>query len=397
MKRNIYTYAMVFCCALCLQLNTVLTPCCGEEGAPDLVISGYGKFVEDNPWLRLRDVVAPGDTVVYSITITNQGDTAYEGPIHVEAFDLPNGWQTEAATAPVILPPYSQEQTSYSIKVPIVIPDNVDPGKYNTRLRIDTVQGEKRTYNNLHKVPVNILPPQPDLSIVDIRWKPLEFPIFDRPDIEVIMRNQGTADAGASKLVLELQIGSERYTTHLEAEIPGIKQGDTQTWKFENILGTGMFSPWHNRNVVKATINADRRLVEHNYHNNERVKYLAVREGPLYTDLDWQPHDPTTQDEIDFTFTVTNEGDARWIFPDYRRDGRGATIILRYWPAGDFDAAKVIEDSLWVLGAGKSHTVHFRERIQKPGEYRVKCEIFAGFPYWTVTQTPEMVFNVTAP
>ncbi|MFQ5956841.1 MAG: CARDB domain-containing protein [Candidatus Brocadiales bacterium] len=397
MKHKFLTCTVVFWCTLCFLFATFLPPCYSKEPAPDLVISGYGKSVEDNPWLHQRDVVAPGDRVVYRITVTNQGNATYNGSVHAYATNIPNGWQTLDSIAKVTLPPYGQGQASHNINVSIVIPDNAKPGQYDVNFHIGHVQGERKTHNNTHKVSVNILPPQPDLSIVDIRWMPADFSVFDRPDINVIMRNQGTSDSGAFKLELDVQIGSERYTSHLEAEIPGIKQGDRRTWKSGRILGTGMFSTKYNKNVIKATINADHRIAEHNYLNNERIKYIPVREGVLHADLDWQPHNPTTQDEVDFLFTVTNKGDVRWTFPDHKMDGQGSTIILRYWPSGNFDDAKVIEDSMWVLGAGESRTLHFHERFLEPGEYRVKCEIFAGFPYWTVTQTPEMTFSVSAP
>ena len=397
MRQGFYTHAVVLCCILCVSLIILLPPCRGEDGSPDLVISGYGKFAEDNPWLQMRDVVAPGDTVIYSITITNQGDINYDGAITVRALDLPNGWQAEISTVQTALPPYDQGQASYTTKVPIGIPQDAAPGKYSANFFIAPVQGEKITSNNIHKIPINILPPQPDLSIVDIHWKPLDFSVFDRPEIEVVLRNQGTADSEASKLEVEVQIGSEKYTTHLEAEVPGLKQGETWTWKCEKILGTGMFSHRYDRNVIKATVNPDQKLVEHNYLNNERETYIVVREGPLHAELDWQPHNPTAQDEIDFIFTVANEGDVRWVFPDYRRDGRGSTITLRYWPVGNFGAAKTVEDSIWVLGARKSRTYHFRARIPEPGEYRITCEIYAGFPYWIVAQTPEESLIVAAP
>ncbi len=397
MRQKLRSCVTLFCCVLCLQLASFPGARGGEGEFPDLVISGYGKLVEDNPWLHLRDAVAPGDTVVYTITITNQGNTTYEGPVNVGAYGLPESWQAEASTAQVTLPPYAQEQATYDMKVPVVIPGNAVPGEYVAVFRIEPVQGEERTYNNVHRVPINILPPQPDLDIVDIRWTPVNPSVFDRPDIEVIIRNKGTADAGAFRLELDVQVGSEAYTTHLEADVPGLKQGETLSWRFGEIQGTGTFSTRYNRNVVKAAINTDRRVTEHNYINNERVKYISVIEGPLHVDLDWKPRSPTTQDEIDFFFTVINEGGVRWMFPDYRRDGSGATIILRYWPISDFNAAKIVEEGIWVLGPGKSVTYHIREKIPEPGEYRVKCEIYAGYPYWTVTQTPEMALTVSAP
>ncbi|MHC4198294.1 MAG: CARDB domain-containing protein [Planctomycetota bacterium] len=397
MKQEYPGYAFVFCCAFYLLLSSYHAVCHAEEGAPDLIISGYGSFVEDNPWLRRRNIVAPGDSVVYSITITNQGDTAYEGQVRIQALNLPDGWQCEVSTAEVNLPPYSQEQVSDSLNVSITIPDDAKPGRYNVTFRIDPVEGETETYNNIHNVPVNILALLPDLNIVDVRWQPIEVSVFDRPEIEVVLRNQGTANSGPFKLEMDVQLGSETHTTHLEAEVPGMSQGETKTWKFEKIMGKGMFSPRYNRNVVMATVNSDRRFSEYNYTNNERQKYIVVKEGPLYVDPDWEPHDPTTEDEVDFILTITNEGNTQWILPDRLRNGRGSTIILRYWPVGDFDASKAVEDAIWSLAANKSRIYHLRTTIPQPGDYMVKCEIFAGFPYWIVAQTPQMTFTVSKP
>jgi len=137
----------------------------------------------------------------------------------------------------------------------------------------------------------------PDLVIEGITWSPEAPSIGDEVTFTVSIKNQGSAEAGASHVAYYID---DVYLTldYVGSLAPGASANETFTWTAQ--AGS---------HVIKAVADSDGEVAEGDETNNERTVTLSTLAPDLIIEaITWSPAEPSKGDTVTFSVSVKNQG-----------------------------------------------------------------------------------------
>ncbi|HJX12265.1 MAG TPA: CARDB domain-containing protein, partial [Dehalococcoidales bacterium] len=142
--------------------------------------------------------------------------------------------------------------------------------------------------------------PAPDLTVTDIVLTPADPAIDDAVTVTVTVRNQGSAAAGLSLLA-----GYADSTLLAAENINNLGAGAVATKSFTWVAQPGT----HN---IKAVADSSGTIAESDETNNTRTYTLTTLAADLTVQsVTWTPAEPSRGDNIVFSVTVKNQGNAK--------------------------------------------------------------------------------------
>jgi len=141
---------------------------------------------------------------------------------------------------------------------------------------------------------------QPDLIVQNINISPPEPALDDTVTITVTVKNQGTAEAGISKVVCYIDT-TILATKSINSLSPGSMATATFTWQAQ--AGS---------HVIKAIADSNNTIIESDETNNTKTYSLTTLVPDLIVQsISWEPASPSKGDSITFSIVVRNQGNSR--------------------------------------------------------------------------------------
>ena len=226
-----------------------------------------------------------GSTVIFSITIRNQGAVAAKSNrVDFYIDGISRGYKDVER----IDPGGTLAKTfSWFAKA----------GQHDIKAIVDQNDGVPESDEGNNEMTVLFSALLPDLIIDDISWSPTEPSLSDNVSFTATVTNQGSGVSGNSTInfyVDDAYLDTER-TSKLEA---GASENVTFSW----IAKSGT-------NVIKVVIATGGFITESDETNNEKTVTLSPSLSDLIIDsITWSPAAPSVRDNITFTVTVENQG-----------------------------------------------------------------------------------------
>ena len=290
---------------------------------PDLII-------ESIDWSHNDPSV--GETVTFTVNVKNNGGSrADPSLVHVYIDDNLRGYQD----IPEMGPGTTATRT-FDWKV-------VTEGPHSIRAVVDesNLVAESNEANN----ETQIAYPMPDLAFEAVTWSPLDPSLGDKVTLTSYVRNKGSLRAGAFQIYFYVDDNAVNYQ-----EIPQLDAGARITNTFEWDASTGP----HTLTLLADGANA---ISEGDESNNAETLAFSITAPDLTIEtITWPSGEPPTSDNVVFTVTIRNQGDAkaRYSSVSYYVDGQ-------YLASGQInplepDAEAKETFSTWMSQAGP-HTV----------------------------------------
>ncbi len=141
---------------------------------------------------------------------------------------------------------------------------------------------------------------KPDLIVQNINISPQEPAIGDTVTITVTVKNQGTANAGASHVVCYVD-ATILATESAGILSPGTMATETFTWEAQS-----------GSHVIKAVADSGSAIIESDETNNTTTYSLTTLAPDLIVQsISWEPAEPSKGDSIVFSVIVRNQGNSR--------------------------------------------------------------------------------------
>lgn len=333
-KRRVWPGAMVIVCLLVALWTPAVTPdndraFAQSPGAPDLV-------VESMSWYPEAPVL--GDTVTFTATIRNQGDSP-AGPSRI-AYYIDDTFpysddidRIEADSAITNTLTWESQAGEHTIKAVIDCDDSV---------------AEANEDNNEKTYAFSVL--AADLIIESITWSPENPSIGNTVTFTIMVKNQGNKNAGCSHIDFLIDDNSRGHR-----ETPRITPGGNFTETYSWIAMSGS-------HVVRAVADPLNKVTESDEANNEEAQtYATAAPDLIISSITWTPTDRSETSNVIFTVTIKNQGsgtadnsrldfyidDACQASVYVNRLGPGATTTRTYsWVVGvDAHTLKAVADA----------------------------------------------------
>lgn len=247
--------------------------------APDLIVQSIS-WSPDNP--------SRGDSIVFSITIKNQGSSRSRFcNVNLYIDGNSRGYQDVAAIDPGGTVTKTHNWTALS-------------GQHTIKAFVDDnnqVYEGNETNNELTST-FTTLPP--DLVIQGIIWEPENPSKDDTVTFTVTVKNQGS---GRSDLCHLAYFINEEY----ESSLP-VSTLETDT----SVNITFTWTALSEAHEVKAIIDFYKNVIESDENNNENTaSFLTLAPDLIIEDITWLPEDAAAGDTVTFTVTIKNQGGGR--------------------------------------------------------------------------------------
>jgi uncharacterized repeat protein (TIGR01451 family) len=247
--------------------------------APDLIVKSI-TWSPDNP--------SRGDSIVFSITIKNQGSLAsHNTNVHFYIDGISRGFQDIAAIDPggAITTTFNWIAMS---------------GQHIVKAVIDEPNNVKESDETNNELEVNFSTLLPDLTIHDISWSPEDPSNYDEVTFSVNVTNQGSGRSDSC--LLAYYIDGLYQTLIPVASINASSSSNISfTW-----LATD------NAHEFKAIIDYNQEVTESDETNNEKTVSLSTLPPDLVVDdITWLPADAAVGDNVTFNATIKNQGAGR--------------------------------------------------------------------------------------
>ncbi len=259
-----------------------------SAGQPDLMISSTN-LLPSSP--------RPGDEITFQVRVRNAG-AAHAGAsaMRFGIEGLPN---LSEASVPALGP---GEEYLYERKITLQVAQS-----YTARAEADVLAqiAESDEGNNMltRSFSVTEAPGQPDLLIEDVSHLPFYPSAFETTTFQVIVKNAGNAQAGASTLRIDVGIGCGP----VDAPVPGLGPGEE--YHHELVATAGSAQGY----TMKAEVDALGELSESDESNNLHDHYYTVvlpvpKVDLVISKLNFSPASPHAGDQMTFWVFVKNVG-----------------------------------------------------------------------------------------
>jgi subtilase family serine protease len=240
-------------------------------------------------------VPATGETVTVILNIKNQGP-GQAGPSHV-AFYV-DGVPLE--------PVYVEGINSGSIIQKTATWQAV-PGEHKIRAVIDCNNSVAETNEANNEGTITLVTSDPDLTIQDVTWSPVNPDIGDEIAFTLTIKNLGKHRAGGSYIDYFVD-SSYRGNHYIEELEPGATATRTYSWETQS-----------KSHVFRAVLDAANSILESNEENNEKTVILPAPDLTI-DNIAYSPASPAENALVTITVSVRNLG----------RGNAGSTLTACY-------------------------------------------------------------------
>lgn len=291
--------------------------------APDLIIQSITWTPESS---------SIGDSIVFSITIKNQGSIK-SGSTNVNFYIDGNS---------------RGFQDIYSIDAGVSVTRTytwvTGAGQHTIQAVVDEANNIKESNEANNKQSLMFSNLLPDLVILDITWSPENPSRDDNVIFTANITNQGSgrSDSCYVAYYIDGDYLASGYVTPLEA-------GSSVNMTFNLVVVADSYD-------IKVIVDHYERVIESNEGNNEKaIVFLTQAPDLLVQDITWSPTDAAAGDEVTFSVTIKNQGSAQ------AESSRAAYYISNEFTSyldieGISAGDEVTKTFDWVAVAG-SHTV----------------------------------------
>lgn len=254
-----------------------------------------------------------GETVTTTATIENTGNVAHTYFVGYTVFDSTgeNYTNDETTGQPITL----NSGDSTTVDLEWTVPDDAREGDYDVAVVVweednrdalsTRLDGEEQT----NSFTVDTTTEKPDLTVDAIEWTPEIVTRSDTVTLDVVVSNQGTAEA--STFAIDLSVGSET----LSSTISGLAPGDEQNVEVGTWTATG------DRVSVTATVDPESQLKETNKQNNTLTRELTIADS----------QSEVTIADIEAGTRTYSIGDTATIRTDIENTGTtGRSVVVAY-------------------------------------------------------------------
>ncbi|MCK4274065.1 MAG: hypothetical protein KAW90_04175 [Dehalococcoidales bacterium] len=247
--------------------------------APDLIVQSI-TWSPDEP--------SRGDSIVFTITIRNQGNSrARPSTVHLYIDGNSRGYQDIAGVDPggTVTRTHNWIAASGQHAIKAVVDET------------NSVNEGDETNNELTST-FSTLPP--DLVIQGITWEPENPSKDDTVTFTVTVKNQGSGRSDLCHLAyfINNEYQSSLAVSSLET---GISSNITFTW-----------TALSDAHEVKAIVDYYGNVIESDENNNENtVSLLTAAPDLVVEEITWLPTDAAAGDTVTFTITIKNQGSGR--------------------------------------------------------------------------------------
>lgn len=228
------------------------------------------------------------DTLVITVAIKNQGTT--EAGYSYAACHIGDTILTSASIQSIS--PGATRTTTFTWKV--------EAGSHTIKAVADSsgLVAEDDETNNTQTYNFTTL--APDLIIESISWTPDNPSKGDDIVFSITVKNQGNSKSAASTVHLYTDDISRGYK-----DIAMLNPGDTVTKTFDWIAPAG-------QQTIRAVADETEKVNEADENNNEKsMTFSTLAPDLIIDDITWEPENPSKNDLVTLTTTVTNQGSGR--------------------------------------------------------------------------------------
>jgi subtilase family serine protease len=325
---------------------------------PDLIVESIDWSHNDPP---------VGETVTFTVTVQNNGGSRADASlVHIYIDDTPRGYQDIPETDP-------------GTKIIRTFDWKVTAGTHSIRAVIDEANLIAETNETNNETLIGY--PMPDLTFEAVTWSPVNPALGDKVTLTAYVKNKGSHQAGGFQLCFYVDDSAADYR-----EIPQLDAGArvTNTFAWEATTGTHTFT------LVADAANSISEGVENN--NEETVTFAITAPDLTIASIIWPAEETAASDNVTFTVTIRNQGDARARYSSvsYYVDGKYLASGQIEPLEPDAETNKIF--STW-MSQGGPHTlmVVIDEGNQLPESSEVNNERAVNFTSANVTPSPEPV------
>jgi subtilase family serine protease len=227
-----------------------------------------------------------GDTVTFTITLTNQGGGKAES--FYVAYYLDDSLLSTGFISGIL------SDTS----VNATFTWQAQNGRHVFRAFADynKAVSENNEFNN--EKSVTVTPHMPDLAIGPVTWTPADMPLGGEVKFSIDIENLGTLDAGPSRVAYYVDGAITGFT-----DIDSLNAGSRFTDQFFWVVAAGS-------HTIEVVADSAGRVTEIDEDNN--LKVISIPPPDLIVpDVRWSPAQAAIGDNVTFTATVKNQGASR--------------------------------------------------------------------------------------
>ena len=254
---------------------TALTP-----AGPDLIIDSID-WSQNDPSI--------GEMVTFTVNIKNIGGVrSGTSFVHFYIDNSPIGYQEI-----VEMDAGTKASKTFSWKVAA--------GPHVVRAVVD--DSDLVAENNEENNEMLITYPAPDLVFESVIWSPINPSMGDRVTLTAKVKNQGSLKAGSFQVYFYID---ENFI--IAQEIPQLDAGARVTNTFEWDVSAG-------EHILTVFVDGANTITEGAESNNEETVNLSIPAPDLVIEsINWPSGEPSSSDNVSFTVTIRNQGDAKALF-----------------------------------------------------------------------------------
>ena len=268
-----------------------------NELVTTLIPIGPDLIVENIDWSHNDPSV--GETVTFTVTVQNNGGNRSDASlVHLYIDNNPRGYQDIPDMEP-------------GTRVIRTFDWKVTAGSHNIWAVVDesNLVAESNEANNQTLIAY----PMPDLALESLIWSPINPSVGDKVTLTAYVTNKGSRRADGFQVYFYVDDNAVNYQ-----EIPQLDAGARVTGTFEWDVTSGP----HTLTVFADGANVISEGVESN--NGETVTFSIPAPDLIIESITWPSGEPPASDNVAFTVTIRNQGDAkaRYSSVNYYVDGQ---------------------------------------------------------------------------
>ena len=226
---------------------------------------------------------AKGETVTITVDIVNQGPGQAD-PFHV-------AYYVDGA----LLDSIYVNQTNPGTIVNNAITWLAEPGEHKIRVVIDCNNSVAETDETNNEGTVTLITSDPDLTIQDVTWSPVNPDIGDEITFTLTIKNQGKHKAGGSYIDYFVD-NSYRGNHYIEELEPGAAVIRTFSWETQA-----------DSHIFRAALDAADSVLESNEENNEKTVFLPAPDLTI-DGITYSPPSPAENTLVTINVSIRNLG-----------------------------------------------------------------------------------------
>ncbi len=303
-----------------------------------------------------------GDTVTFSVNITNQGSGSAEN------FFITYYLDDDLLTSNIVGRLDSDASVNKTCTWKAV------NGRHVFKAVVDYNKAITEDNEDNNEFTITVAPNMPDLDVVTVTWSPADIRPGSEVKFDIVIKNLGTLNAGATRVAYYIDDAVAGFT-----DIDQLNADAATTVHFTWSALAGV----HSINIVA---DASNKVFEIDEDNNTKVVTLPPPDL-IVQGITWTPEDAATGDKVTITATINNQGSSRTQNTQVTCYIDGLPLETKDLPAIDPNGS-LTNSFGWTAAAGKHKikiTADVTNRVTESDETNNNKEIDFG------TLTPDLV------